>query len=220
MDKNADNEFYEHLRKIYQGLLNKIDFTKVDIEAKQELESFTRKQLMGKHKSISRSKIKKLFATLVLATPFVLAGVYSSPLSGNGRFLESDEFVTQSGKSTILSFYEDHVKIYDSYILNYDERLDILNQVIDYTKKNEIEIKRGIEKLESEWYIHNVCYNLGISRDNTKDADLDFVQDARWYVNFATDVASLFYSSHKNFDSFQVSNESIESSEVKEAKGL
>ena len=96
----------------------------------------------------------------------------------------------------------------------------LLNQIINYANENEIEIKRDIGKLEGEWYIHNVCYNLGIERGSTKDADLDFVQDARWYVNFATDVASLLYSSHKYFDSYQTSYKVSETGEAAQTNEL
>ena len=152
---------------------------------------------------ISHSKLKTVLAILVMSTPLITSDHYVAPVVIPSKFLSSETFVTQSGKSAMLSFFNDHVQIKDSYQYNFDERMDILYQVKDYATEYDIDINRDMKKLESEWYIHNICYTLGIKPESTKDADLDFVSDARWFVNFATEIASIFYSQHKIFDSYQ-----------------
>lgn len=65
-------------------------------------------------------------------------------------------------------------------------------------EKNDIKIAASAEKMESEWKVHNFCYKLGICKDSVKDADLDFVADNRWYVDFATNVVTVFCFLTKN----------------------
>ena len=72
--------------------------------------------------------------------------------------------------------------------------METLKYFISYSKENNLCLSRDIKSLESEWYIHNICYNLGMSKESLKDVDLDFIEDDRWYVKFAVDVEEVFYN--------------------------
>ena len=100
--ENELNAFYEHLINTYTELINKVDFNKVDKATKEELNSVIKtvptKQLIGKQKSVSRSRLKKLFTALVLATPFALAGIYGSGAVVNGKFFRVCWFYDRVGK--------------------------------------------------------------------------------------------------------------------------
>ena len=109
-------------------------------------------------------------------------------------YFDTKDFRTSTGKIAKLSFYNNHVQIEKSYHFNFDERMETLEYFISYTKDNNLLMSRDIKSLESEWYIHNVCYNLGIKKDSSKDVDLEYIEDNRWYVNFAVDVAETFHA--------------------------
>jgi hypothetical protein len=77
----------------------------------------------------------------------------------------------------------------------FPERIKLLNSVSipksDF-KRELLEIKaycpnhpvwnRTMKSLRKEWAAHNLAYALGIKRDKTRDADLDYPQ--KWYVRF------------------------------------
>lgn len=206
VEKTININLYKKVEKLYSDILKKIDFTKVDKKTAKKFEQFHR-DYTSKDKSqnnvIPRRKLKSLLAVMLLSSITLKADAVKPVTTVPSKYIDSISFATQTGKNTVLTFYSDHVNIADSYRYDFDERMYVLNQVQDFAKNNDIEIKRSIKTLESEWYIHNVCYSLGIEPSSTKDADLDFVSDARWFVNFATDIASIFYSQHKIFDSYQ-----------------
>ncbi len=217
MEKKLDSKFFDKIKKIYYELIKNLNFTKLNKNDALIFEDFVRdypnKSKHRKYKNITRSKLSKMFAILILSSVTLSSDAYNAPFFEPSRFLKNGDYTTQSGKNVLLSFYNDHVKIFDSYQYNFEERMEILYHVQESAKENDIEIKRDIIKLESEWYIHNVCYNLGIEPESTKDADLDYVKDARWYVNFATDVASLFYTFHDDLDNYQYNEQNIISQE-------
>lgn len=51
--------------------------------------------------------------------------------------------------------------------------------------------KRSISSMIYEWRVHNLCYNLSILRDRTKDVDLNIGQP--WYIKVLYTVLSPFY---------------------------
>lgn len=50
--------------------------------------------------------------------------------------------------------------------------------------------KRTMKSLRREWAAHNLAYNLGIRRNKTHDADLDYPQ--KWYVKLLYSVVGTF----------------------------
>ena len=217
VEKTININLYKKVEKLYSDILKKIDFTKVDKKTAKKFEQFHR-DYTSKDKSkgndiVPRRKLKSLLAVMLLSSITLKADAVKPVTTVPSKYIDSISFATQTGKNTVLTFYSDHVNIADSYRYDFDERMYVLNQVQDFAKNNDIEIKRSIRMLESEWYIHNVCYTLGIERSSTKDADLDFVSDARWFVNFATDIASLFYTFHDDLDNYQYNEQNIISQE-------
>ncbi len=47
-------------------------------------------------------------------------------------------------------------------------------------------LDRSINNLEAELKLHAVLYELGVSKESTRDADLEYREDNRWYVRSAT----------------------------------
>lgn len=52
-------------------------------------------------------------------------------------------------------------------------------------------INRTHKSMIREWRDHNLLYDLGISRERTKDCDLNYPQ--KWYVKIGYAILSIFY---------------------------
>ena len=90
-----------------------------------------------------------------------------------------------------LVFDEDSVKIVDSYRLSYDERFEVLSFIKSYLNVKGIKNCRTIQNYEGELYFHSLSYNLGFIKESSKDADLEYQSDSRWYVRYASIVLQI-----------------------------
>ena len=207
MDKAKESIFYSKIKSIYAKILNGIDASKLDKKNLEILNGLQRtvieKKSIKYNKKMLRRNLEKFFAVALLTTPMMTQTTAKpvQPIPAS-KFVDNVVLKTESGKDINASFYSNSVNIKDSYTFNFEERVDALNKLLDFAEDNNIEIQRSLKKLESEWFVHNVCYNLGIEKDRAKDVDLDYVEDQRWYINFATDIASMYYGLHGTFDSY------------------
>ena len=96
--------------------------------------------------------------------------------------LPSDEFAD-------LNFRNDHVKIKNSYEFeSVAECYAIVLAVKAYATRDEIEMTRSNTEMVGELRLHNFLYRIGYKPDETGDADLEYIQDRRWYVNVASEL--------------------------------
>ncbi len=88
-----------------------------------------------------------------------------------------------------LSFNNKAVKIKDSSKIN-DRRsiLYIILFINSYAKDNDYGIERTTVDLIGEYRLHTHLYNIGYNTASTKDADLDYEKDERWYVRIASKI--------------------------------
>ncbi len=91
-----------------------------------------------------------------------------------------------NSKSYNVVVYETGVKIIDGHQFNKEERFIILSKIKKHIDKQGIELDRTINNLEAEWSLHNYLYQLNFATDSTKDADLEYLKDDRWYVQTST----------------------------------
>lgn len=91
-----------------------------------------------------------------------------------------------TGKEVKIIFGEESVQVVDSYTLNRKERLDVLCFIRYCLKEKEIDCNRTVQNMEGEMITHNFLCKLGYKPISTKDTDLDYLKDKRWYVNTAT----------------------------------
>lgn len=96
-----------------------------------------------------------------------------------------------SGKETNIIFGTESVKIVDSYRLNRKERIEVLCFISYCFEQKNIDCSRTIQNLEGEVITHNLLYELRYKTDSTKDTDLDYIKDKRWYVNTATIIMQI-----------------------------
>ena len=183
---------YSKLEAIYNSIIERFPNTKY----KKKL--LTKLGELGQNKKINtadkHAKMLKIFTMLAIGfSPFLSDSI--NILTRKSNYIDTYNFTIESGREIELMLYDDHVKIKNSYDYDFSERMETLT----YFSNNNFGIQNlDIKKMESEWYVHNLCYQFNIFPYNSKDADLDFSCDTRWYVNFATNVAELFYDTRIN----------------------
>lgn len=96
------------------------------------------------------------------------------------------------GEVSQLVFSSHKAKIFDSYIFSTEEICSIVLYIIEYAEKYGIEISRSYKELCGEIILHKWLYKLHIKRAQTKDCDLDFHKDNRWYVNLLSKIIGFF----------------------------
>ena len=80
----------------------------------------------------------------------------------------------------------------DCYKLSKEEQVQVISFVIDYLETNGIYYDRTLNNFVAELSLHSYLYKLGIKESSTKDADLEFTEDSRWYVRTGTLLFQIF----------------------------
>ena len=87
-----------------------------------------------------------------------------------------------------VSFGSESVHLEDSYTV--DSRYD--RQKVSTIIRNTGLTERSVTNIAAEWKFHNIAYDLNIKRASAEDADIDYVKDPRWYVNFVVGMLEVF----------------------------
>lgn len=92
-----------------------------------------------------------------------------------------------SGKRVSFALRDNVAIVYDSF--QCDTKEDCIKVVLaikEVAKKKELLISRANSDLIGELRLHNFLYKLGYRTNHTKNADLEYIKDHRWYVNAAS----------------------------------
>lgn len=105
--------------------------------------------------------------------PFATYGEYEIFfVNKQGEILTNDEndvYIVDSRSKFNSSF-----KICDSYrITNEEDMLNIIAIILKYEEMYPSKWTRTMDGLIIEWYVHNVCYEMNILVERSKDVDLD-----------------------------------------------
>ena len=92
-----------------------------------------------------------------------------------------------NGEVVRMQFGENSVKVYDAY-RHKSAVYEIVVFICAYGKENGSEVHRKKKELAGELKLHNLLYTVGYERGRTKDADVEYTADSRWYVNLASAV--------------------------------
>ena len=131
------------------------------------------------------------------ATIAFIVSVYSFNYTKNSNYISglahektpvSKTITYELGTTKLVEviFGEDSMKIVDCYRLDRSERLEILHHAYSSLDELGITTKRTIHSLEGELAAHAYLYDWGIEKASTRDADLDYWEDPRWYVRFVS----------------------------------
>ncbi|MCI1734248.1 MAG: hypothetical protein LKM30_00720 [Bacilli bacterium] len=91
-----------------------------------------------------------------------------------------------SERESRLKFDNCEAVVFDCYLFNRKERLQICSFINDEWKRMGIPHRRSIRSLEAEVAFHSYSYKIGIDMKSAKDANLGNEDDPRWYVDIAT----------------------------------
>jgi len=97
----------------------------------------------------------------------------------------------QSGKEKDIRFGETAVVIVDSTDLTRKERIEVLCFISHCLKEKGIACTRTIQNMEGELVLHTFLCRINYKTDQTKDTDLEYTKDRRWYINAATTVMQI-----------------------------
>ena len=101
---------------------------------------------------------------------------------GDQDFL--DIIYPQKGDVLILDArHEDDpdYKIMDSYLIrDRNKQRVILEALCDFEKDHPSDWERSIESMESEWFLHNLCYFLNIRVDSSRNLDLNNMDEEKY----------------------------------------
>ena len=84
------------------------------------------------------------------------------------------------------------MKIKDCHNLSKEEQVEVVSFIINYLETNEIYYDRTINNFVAELSLHSYLYKLGIAKESTVDADLEYIEDFRWYVRTGTILFQIF----------------------------
>lgn len=104
---------------------------------------------------------------------------------GNGKVVLSLE---EEKKITFI-FGKNSVKVVDSYqATSKRDSISVMMFIRYYAEKKDYVVLRSNTQIIGEYRLHNILYTFGYKREQTSDADIDFVGDRRWYVNMVSSV--------------------------------
>ena len=139
-------------------------------------------------------KRKRLFAIVIIAV-FELIFIFlisknSNDIDMRNEFNHTEEngvvyLRLNTGEAVELQFRDTDVEIENSYLFNTrEEIIEIISFIRYYGKEKGIEIKRENRDLIGECRLHNILYRFGYKCEHTGNANIDYINDERWYVNF------------------------------------
>ena len=140
-------------------------------------------------------KLISILITLIVLTNFVIitTHVYESKNNYVVEKVGENAFSQRlKNKNVDIYFSDCSVKVKDCYKLSKEEKVQVASFIVTYLESNDIYYDRTINNLVAEISLHSYLYKLGISETSTIDADLEYVEDSRWYVRTGTLLFQIF----------------------------
>ncbi len=138
---------------------------------------------------------------LVISVVFLLLGGLSFGLScrnlkrlaalpnrGYERNAAVVTYTTENDVPLTLIFGELSVKVNNAHLLNAADRLETAALVVRILNEDGIRSSQTVSDFMGELTFHKACYMLGIGRENTRDADLDYFGDIRPAVRLSSRI--------------------------------
>jgi uncharacterized membrane protein YvbJ len=202
----TDKEYYKYQHTSSQrSAARKLALQKTTTQKYETQHRAAQRSAEQKPAEKHKSSVKKWIIAILLTVNLILffVGVFSCIwTSENNRILNSfsDTFyytdkngeveLTLNDEQTVsMKFTQTRVKIYDSYLADTrEDGLYITLFIHHYAEKKGYEVTKSNTEMFGEYSLHNFLYNGNFRRDQTADADIDFLEDRRWYVNAVSTV--------------------------------
>ena len=88
-----------------------------------------------------------------------------------------------SGKCFTLDFGKTSIEIKQCASVSHHDALMLISFIKGYAEANSIPISRSTVVLIGECRLHTILSSDGYRAEQTDHADLDYIEDPRWYVN-------------------------------------
>ena len=140
-------------------------------------------------------KLISILITLIVLTNFVIITTHVYEYKNNyvvEKVGENAFSQRLKNKNVDIYFSDCSVKVKDCHKLSKEEQVHVASFIVTYLESNDIYYDRTINNLVAEISLHSYLYKLGISKASTIDADLEYVEDSRWYVRTGTLLFQIF----------------------------
>lgn len=140
-------------------------------------------------------KLISILITLIVLTNFVIITTHVYEYKNNyvvEKVGENAFSQRLKNKNVDIYFSDCSVKVKDCHKLSKEEQVQVASFIVTYLGSNDIYYDRTINNLVAEISLHSYLYKLGISEASTIDADLEYVEDSRWYVRTGTLLFQIF----------------------------
>ena len=140
-------------------------------------------------------KLISILITLIVLTNFVIITTHVYEYKNNyvvEKVGENAFSQRLKNKNVDIYFSDCSVKVKDCHKLSKEEQVQVALFIVTYLESNDIYYDRTINNLVAEISLHSHLYKLGISETSTIDADLEYVEDSRWYVRTGTLLFQIF----------------------------
>lgn len=140
-------------------------------------------------------KLISILIILIVLTNFVIITTHVYEYKNNyvvEKVGENAFSQRLKNKNVDIYFSDCSVKVKDCHKLSKEEQVQVASFIVTYLDSNDIYYDRTINNLVAEISLHSYLYKLGISETSTVDADLEYVEDSRWYVRTGTLLFQIF----------------------------
>ena len=140
-------------------------------------------------------KLISILIILIVLTNFVIITTHVYEYKNNyvvEKVGENAFSQRLKNKNVDIYFSDCSVKVKDCNKLSKEEQVQVASFIVTYLESNDIYYDRTINNLVAEISLHSYLYKLGISETSTIDADLEYVEDSRWYVRAGTLLFQIF----------------------------
>ena len=116
------------------------------------------------------------------------SGLYHEPRDFAYEETDGEVNLTLTNGGVVrMQFGDSAVKVYDAH-RHKSAVYEIAAFIYAYGKGKGYTVSRKRKEIVGELKLHNLLYTVGYKRGRTKDADVDYTADSRWYVNLASAV--------------------------------
>ena len=140
-------------------------------------------------------KLISILIILIVLTNFVIITTHVYEYKNNyvvEKVGENTFSQRLKNKNVDIYFSDCSVKVKDCHKLSKEEQVQVASFIVTYLDSNDIYYDRSINNMVAEISLHSYLYKLGISETSTIDADLEYVEDSRWYVRTGTLLFQIF----------------------------
>ncbi len=111
-----------------------------------------------------------------------------SRLTYRVRETNNVELILPDGREVVIQFGSKSARVMNAYLYEEQSIFEIIRFIRGYASEQGLGIERGNSELYGEYRLHTILYSMEYKPSQTKDVDLDYIEDERWYVNVCSKI--------------------------------